>query len=54
MSHLWMDYLDRIGQGNQIGIDKIQTFIKKMETQWLEFDLKYKPEIETKTLQAQK
>jgi hypothetical protein len=45
-----MDYLERLGKGNQIGTDKVRAFVKKMEKEWLEFDVKYTPEIEALTL----
>lgn len=50
MSHLWMDYLDRLGAGNQIAIDRVRKFIKTMESDWVDFDIKYTPETEALTL----
>lgn len=49
-----MDYLERLGKGNQIGTDKVRAFVKKMEKEWLEFDVKYTPEIEALTLNNQR
>jgi hypothetical protein len=40
MSHLWMDYLDRVNQGNQVGVDSIRGFVKDMEAKWLDYDIK--------------
>jgi len=35
-----MDYLDRVNQGNQVGVDSIRGFVKDMEAKWLDYDIK--------------
>jgi hypothetical protein len=45
-----MDYLDRLGAGNQIAMDRVRKFIKTMESDWVDFDIKYTPETEALTL----
>lgn len=46
-----MDYLDRLGAGNSIEVDRVRTFVKKMEREWVDFDVKYTPETLTLTHQ---
>ncbi len=45
-----MDYLDRLGAGNQIAMDRVRKFIKTMESDWVDFDIKYSHETEALTL----
>lgn len=44
MSHLWMDFLQKIGLGNRIEVDKVRAFIMKMEKEWIHHDVKYTPD----------